>query len=283
MTAAAYAIPRRRRSVLPGFGLTLGITLVYLALIVLAPLGVLAARASALGLIGIWDIAMQPRVLAALRTTFGISLAAALVDVFFGGIVAWTLTRYRFPGRRLLDAIVDLPFALPTAVSGIALAALYAPNGWLGRPLAAIGIKIAFTRWGILVALIFVGLPFVVRTVQPLIAELELELEEASATLGATRRHTLMRVLLPALTPALLTGFALAFARGVGEYGSVIFIAGNLAYISEIAPLLVVVKLEEYDYAGATAIAAIMLVISFITLLAINLIQSWSGRRFGHV
>lgn len=221
--------------------------------------------------------------LAALRTTFGISLAAALVDVFFGGIVAWTLTRYRFPGRRLLDAIVDLPFALPTAVSGIALAALYAPNGWLGRPLAAIGIKIAFTRWGILVALIFVGLPFVVRTVQPLIAELELELEEASATLGATRRHTLMRVLLPALTPALLTGFALAFARGVGEYGSVIFIAGNLAYISEIAPLLVVVKLEEYDYAGATAIAAIMLVISFITLLAINLIQSWSGRRFGHV
>lgn len=280
---AAYAIPRRRRSVLPGFGLTLGITLVYLALIVLAPLGVLAARASALGLVGIWDIAMQPRVLAALRTTFGISLAAALIDVFFGGIVAWTLTRYRFWGRRFFDAIVDLPFALPTAVAGIALAALYAPNGWLGKPLAALGIKIAFTRWGILVALIFVGLPFVVRTVQPLIAEIEQELEESSATLGATRRQTLLRVLLPPLTPALLTGLALAFARGVGEYGSVIFIAGNLAYISEIAPLLVVVKLEEYDYAGATAIAAIMLVISFITLLAINLIQSWSGRRFGHV
>jgi sulfate transport system permease protein len=261
----------------------MGVTLAYLALIVLIPLGVLAARASSLGLPGIWHIAMQPRVLAALKTTFGISLAAALVDTVFGAVVAWTLTRYRFPGRRALDAAVDLPFALPTAVAGIALATLYAPNGWLGRPLAAIGIKIAFTRWGILMALIFVGLPFVVRTVQPLIAELEREFEEASATLGATRWQTLARVMLPPLAPALLTGLALAFARGVGEYGSVIFIAGNLPFVSEIAPLLIVVKLEEYDYAGATAIAAIMLVISFAMLLAINWIQLQSARRFGHV
>ena len=279
----AFAAPRRQRSVLPGFGLTMGVTLAYLALIVLIPLGVLAARASSLGFAGIWQIAMQPRVLAALKTTFGISLAAAVVDVVFGALVAWTLTRYRFPGRRAFDAAVDLPFALPTAVAGIALATLYAPNGWLGRPLAAYGIKIAFTRWGILVALIFVGLPFVVRTVQPLIAELERELEEASATLGATRWQTLARVMLPPLAPALLTGLALAFARGVGEYGSVIFIAGNLPFVSEIAPLLIVVKLEEYDYAGATAIAAIMLVISFAMLLAINWIQLQSARRFGHV
>jgi sulfate transport system permease protein len=222
-------------------------------------------------------------VLASLKTTFGVSLAAALIDVVFGAIVAWTLTRYRFPGRRLIDALVDLPFALPTAVAGISLAALYAPNGWLGAPLAAIGVKIAFTRWGILVALTFVGLPFVVRTVQPLIEELEREVEEASATLGATRWRTVWRLLLPPLVPALLTGLALAFARGVGEYGSVIFIAGNLAYVSEIAPLLIVVKLEEYDYAGATGIAAIMLFISFVVLLTINLIQAWSRRWAGHV
>jgi sulfate transport system permease protein len=278
------AKPRGRKAgVMPGFRLTLGFTLIYLTLIVLFPLGVLVARASSLGLGGILAAALEPRVAAALRTSFGISLAAALVDVAFGGVVAWSLTRYRFPGRRWLDAAVDLPFALPTAVAGIALASLYAPNGWLGKPLAALGVHIAFTRWGILVALIFVGLPFVVRTAQPLIADLDQEIEEASATLGATRLQTFARVLLPALAPALLTGLALAFARGVGEYGSVIFIAGNLAYISEIAPLLVIVKLEEFDYAGATAIAAIMLAISFVMLLTINGLQSWSRRRFGDV
>jgi sulfate transport system permease protein len=250
---------------------------------VLFPLGVLVSRAYSLGLDGLWATATQPRVLAALKTTFGFSLSAAVIDVIFGGIIAWTLTRYRFAGRRYLDAIVDLPFALPTAVAGIALASLYAPNGWLGAPLAAVGVKIAFTRWGILIALIFVGLPFVVRTVEPLIADLEKELEEASATLGATRWQTIWRVILPPLAPALLTGLALAFARGIGEYGSVIFISGNIAYVSEIAPLLVVVKLEEYDYAGATGIAAIMLAISFLMLLAINFIQSWSRRRFGDV
>ena len=273
----------RRESVLPGFGWTMGWTLLYLTLIVLFPLGALIAKASGIGASGIWAVATEPRVTAALRTSFGISLSAALIDVVFGGVIAWTLTRQRFPLRKLFDAAVDLPFALPTAVSGIALAALYAPNGWLGKPLAAIGVKIAYTRWGILVALIFVGLPFVVRTVQPIIADLEKEMEEASATLGARPAQTFFRVLLPPLVPALLTGLALAFARGVGEYGSVIFIAGNLAYVSEIAPLLVVVKLEEYDYVGATAIAAIMLAISFVMLLAINGLQSWTRKRFGDV
>jgi len=273
----------KKPSALPGFGLALGCTLAYLALIVLFPLSALIAKASSLGFAGVWAVAMQPRVLAALKTTFGISLAAAVIDVFFGGIVAWTLTRYRFPGRRFFDAIVDLPFALPTAVAGVALATLYAPNGWLGAPLAKLGVKIAFTRWGILVALAFVGLPFVVRTVQPLIEELEIELEEASATLGATRWQTLRRVLLPLLTPALLTGLALAFARGVGEYGSVIFIAGNIAYVSEIAPLLIVIKLEEYDTAGATGVAAILLAVSFLILLTINLLHAWSRRRLGDV
>jgi sulfate transport system permease protein len=283
MTLSIAGASFRKPSALPGFAPALGFTLVYLALIVLLPLGALIAKASSLGFAGLWAVATEPRVLAALKTTFGVSFAAALIDVVFGAIVAWTLTRYRFPGRRLVDALVDLPFALPTAVAGIALAALYAPNGWLGAPLAAIGVHIAFTRWGILVALTFVGLPFVVRTVQPLIEELDKELEEASATLGASRLRTLLSVALPPLVPALLTGLALAFGRGVGEYGSVIFIAGNIAYVSEIAPLLVIVKLEEYDYTGATGVAAIMLAVSFTMLLTINLLHAWSRRRLGDV
>lgn len=287
MTSPTLAGRNARRfkapSVIPGFALTFGYTLLYLGLIVLFPLATLIWRSSGLGFSGLWQIATEPRVAAALRTTFFISLAAAVVDLFFGLIVAWVLTRYHFPARRLLDAFVDLPFALPTAVAGISLAALYAPNGWFGAPLADVGVKITFTRSGILVALIFIGLPFVVRTVQPIISELEVELEEASATLGATRVQTIARVLLPPLVPALLTGFALAFARGVGEYGSVIFISGNIAYVSEIAPLLIIVKLEQYDYAGATGVATIMLAISFFALLLINLIQAWSRKRFGHV
>jgi sulfate/thiosulfate transport system permease protein len=287
VTSPSFAGHNARRfkapSVIPGFGLTLGYTLFYLGLVVLFPLATLVWRSSELGLSGLYRVASEPRVAAALWVTFSISFAAALIDLFFGLIVAWSLTRYSFPGRRLLDAFVDLPFALPTAVAGISLAALYAPNGWFGAPLADVDVKIAFTRMGILVALVFIGLPFVVRTVQPIITELEVELEEASATLGATRWQTVVRVLLPPLAPALLTGFALAFARGVGEYGSVIFISGNIAYVSEIAPLLIVVKLEQYDYAGATGIATIMLAISFVALLVINLIQAWSRKRFGHV
>jgi sulfate transport system permease protein len=287
VTSPTFASRNARRftapSVIPGFGLTFGYTLLYLGLVVLFPLATLVWRSSGLGFSGLYDIAREPRVAAALQTTFFISFWAATIDLVFGLIVAWTLTRYDFPGRRLLDAFVDLPFALPTAVAGISLAALYAPNGWFGEKLATIGVKIAFTRWGILVALVFIGLPFVVRTVQPIISELENELEEASATLGASRLQTVLRVLLPPLVPALLTGFALAFARGVGEYGSVIFISGNIAYVSEIAPLLIIVKLEQYDYAGATGIATIMLAISFVALLVINLIQAWSRRRFGHV
>ncbi len=273
----------KSRSALPGFAVTMTATLAYLALIVLLPLSALLAKASALGLSGIFAVAVEPRVLAALRVTFGASLAAALIDVVFGTIVAWVLTRYRFPGRRVLDAMVDLPFALPTAVAGISLSALYAPNGWFGSALGRLGFKVAFTPWGILVALVFVGLPFVVRTLQPILESLDIELEEASATLGAHRFATIRRVLAPQILPALLTGLALAFARGVGEYGSVIFIAGNVAYVSEIAPLLIIVKLEEYDYAGATAIASIMLAISFVMLLVINSVQAWSRRRLGDV
>ena len=270
-------------SALPGFGLALGYTLVYLCLIVLLPLSALAWKTSGLGVSGILEIAGDDRVAAALRVTFGLSFAAALVNVLFGVIVAWVLTRYEFTGRRLLDAAVDLPFALPTAVAGLALTGLYASNGWIGQFLAPLGIKVAFTRAGIFVALVFIGLPFVVRTLQPVLAELDTEIEEASATLGATRLQTIIRVILPPLLPAVLTGFALAFARAIGEYGSVIFIAGNIPYVSEIAPLLIVQKLEENNYAGATAIASIMLVISFAMLLAINLIQAWSRRRSGHV
>ena len=271
----------RQPSVIPGFGLTLGFSLAYLTLIILIPLSALVWRSAALGWTDFWAIATDRRTLGALKVSFGTAFIAASVNVVFGAIVAWVLVRYRFPGRRVIDAMVDLPFALPTAVAGIALTTLYAPKGWIGSLLAPLGLKIAYTPLGIVIALIFIGLPFVVRTVQPVIEEIDKEVEEAAATLGASRFQTVTRVLLPGLAPAIITGFALAFARGVGEYGSVIFIAGNLPYVSEIAPLLIVIKLEEYDYAAATAIAAIMLGLSFVMLLAINLIQSWSRKRYG--
>lgn len=269
-----------RPSALPGFGLTLGFASAYLSLIVLLPLVVLVWRASELGIDGIWRVATTPRVFAALEVSFITALLAALLNAFFGTLVAWVLVRYEFPGRRWLDAAVDLPFALPTAVAGIALAALYAPNGWIGALFAPLGIKIAFTPVGIFIALVFIGLPFVVRTVQPVLQDFEREVEEASATLGATRWQTASRVILPALVPALVTGVALAFARAVGEYGSVIFIAGNIPFVSEIAPLLIVTRLEEFDYAGASAIAVVMLAISFVALLVINSIQALSRRRY---
>ncbi|CAN7715706.1 sulfate ABC transporter permease subunit CysT [Rhizobium leguminosarum] len=272
----------KRPSVIPGFGMALGLTLTWLTLLILIPLSGLAVRSSALGWEKFWSIAVDPRTLNALRISFGSAFIAAIVNAVFGIILAWVLVRYRFPGKRIIDAMVDLPFALPTAVAGIALATLYAPNGWIGQFLTPLGIKIAFTPAGIVVALIFVGLPFVVRTVQPVMEEIDKEVEEAAATLGANRFQTIFRVLLPGLAPAVLTGFALAFARGVGEYGSVIFIAGNLPFKSEIAPLLIIIKLEEYNYAAATGIAAIMLVLSFALLLVINLIQSWSRRRYGY-
>ena len=285
MSLAAPAAARTsfpKPSALPGFGITFGFALTYLSLIVLIPLAVLVWRASGLGLDGIWKVATTPRVLAALQTSFLLSAYAALTNALFGVIVAWVLVRYSFPGKGLLDATVDLPFALPTAVAGIALASLYAPNGWIGALFAPWGIKIAFTPLGIFIALVFIGLPFVVRTVQPVLEDLDREIEEASATLGASRRQTLLRVVLPALAPAILTGVALAFARAVGEYGSVIFIAGNMPFVSEIAPLLIVARLEEFDYAGAAAIATIMLAISFAVLLAINSLQALSRHRFGH-
>jgi sulfate transport system permease protein len=273
----------RKRSVLPGFGLSLGYTVAYLSLIVLIPLAGLAIRTATLGWDEFWAIALDERVANALQLSFGAALAAALINTVFGVIVAWVLVRYRFPGRRILDAAVDLPFALPTAVAGIALAALYAPSGLFGSVLEEqFGIKVGFTPLGVVLALVFVGLPFVVRTVQPVLEEADREIEEAAASLGAGRGRIIRRVILPGLIPALLTGFALAFARGVGEYGSVIFIAGNLPYVSEIAPLLIVIRLEENNYAGATAIAVIMLAISFASLFAINLIQAWSRRMLGH-
>ncbi|MFO1187330.1 MAG: sulfate ABC transporter permease subunit CysT [Alphaproteobacteria bacterium] len=272
----------RKPSVIPGFRLTLGLTFAYLGLIVLIPLAGAILTSGSLGPERFWRIATEPRTIAALRLSFGAGLIAALVNAVFGVIVAWVLTRYRFPGRRIVDAAVDLPFALPTAVAGIALAALYAPKGWIGQLFAPLGIKIAYTPIGIIIALIFVGLPFVVRTVQPVLADLDREVEEAAATLGARRVQTIFRVTLPSLTPAILTGFALALARAVGEYGSVIFIAGNLPNVSEIAPLLIVIRLEAFDYAGATTIATVMLAISFLMLLFINLVQGYRRRRFGH-
>jgi sulfate transport system permease protein len=281
VTAAALPrlLPLRQPSVIPGFGMTLGLTLFWLGLIVLVPLASLFLKAGTLGWSGFAQAAFDDRVIAALKLSFGISLAAAAVNAVFGLILAWVLVRYEFPGRRIADAIVDIPFALPTAVAGIALTALFAENGWLGAPLAALGLKIAFTPTGIFVALVFIGLPFVVRTLQPILLDLEAELEECAATLGASRWQTFWRVTLPILLPGLATGFALAFARAVGEYGSVIFIAGNMPMISEIAPLLIVIKLEEYAYGQATAIAAVMLILSFVLLLLINLLQRWSRRR----
>ncbi|MFC3571586.1 sulfate ABC transporter permease subunit CysT [Paracoccus sp. TOH] len=274
---------RIQNSPMPGFALGMGITLTMLSLIVILPVGALLAQGASYGAEGIWKTVNTPRVWAALYLSFRLAFFAALFNLVFGTLLAWVLARYRFAGRRLVDALVDLPFALPTAVAGIALTALYAPNGVLGGIAKALGGKIAYTPSGILIALIFVGLPFVTRTVQPVIAEIEQEVEEASATLGAGRFHTLRRVILPMLMPAALTGFALSLARAVGEYGSVIFIAGNLPLKTEIAPLLIVIKLEEFDYDGAAAIGIAMLLISFTMLLVINLIQIWSRRRIGHV
>lgn len=270
----------KKPSVIPGFGLTMGFTLAYLGLIVLLPLAALAVKAAGLGWDGFWNAVLTPRVLAAFKISFGLSLVAAAINAVFGFIVAWVLVRYRFPGAKIIDALVDLPFALPTAVAGIALSALYAPNGWVGKPLMEwFGLKVAFTPLGIAIALTFIGLPFVVRTVQPILQDLPPEEEEAAASLGATRWQSFRRVVFPSLFPALLTGFALAFARGVGEYGSVIFIAGNMPGVSEIVPLLIVIKLEQYDYAGAAAVATLMLAASFALLLILNLLQAWMRSR----
>jgi len=271
----------RKPSVLPGFGLTLGYTLIYLSVIVLLPLAALLLRPAELGWTGFWHALMQPRVLAALRLSFAASFLAASVNAVFGLLIAWMLVRYRFPGKRIVDALVDLPFALPTAVAGISLTTLYVPNGWIGQFFDLVGIKVAFRPLGIVIALIFVGLPFIVRTVQPVIQDLDAEVEEAAFTLGASRPQTMWRVILPTILPALLTGFALALARAIGEYGSIIFIAGNMPMVSEIAPLLIVIKLEQFDYAGAAAIGVMMLAASFVLLLAINLIQRWSRRWAG--
>jgi sulfate transport system permease protein len=266
----------KRPSVLPGFGPALGYTLFYLSLVVLLPLAGLVLRPVELGWSGFWHAVSAPRVLAALRLSFGAALIAASINAVIGLVIAWALERYRFPARRIIDALVDLPFALPTAVAGIALTSLYAPNGWLGSQLEPLGIKVAFSPVGVVVAMVFIGLPFVVRTVQPVLQDLDLEVEEAAVTLGASRFATFWRIVLPVILPALLTGFALAFARAVGEYGSIIFIAGNMPMVSEIAPLLIIIKLEQFDYAGAAAIGVVMLAISFILLLVINLLQRWS-------
>jgi len=273
------AIRFKKRSVLPGFGLAMGFTLTYLSLIVLIPLAGTFLKTATLTWGDFWKIVTAPRALASYRLTFGASFIGALINAVFGLIVAWVLVRYKFPGRRLVDALVDLPFALPTAVAGIALTAIYSSNGWVGRLTEPLGLKIAFTPLGVVLALTFIGLPFVVRTVQPVLEDLDPEVEQAAASLGANRRQTFLRVVLPTVWPALMTGFALAFARAVGEYGSVIFISGNMPMRTEITPLLIVTKLEQYDYAGATAIAVSMLVVSFGLLLVINLLQWWGSRR----
>jgi sulfate transport system permease protein len=276
----ALALPRiRNRSALPGFGLSMGFTLFYLSAIVLIPLMALIIRPWELGFADFWREITAPRVLAALKLSFGASAIAAAVNSVFGLVVAWVLVRYRFPGKKVVDALVDLPFALPTAVAGIALSALYAGNGWIGGPMERAGIKVAYTPRGVVVALIFIGLPFVVRTLQPVLADLSRDSEEAAATLGATRLQTFRRVILPTLAPTLLTGTAMAFARAVGEYGSVIFIAGNLPMVSEITPLLIIIKLQEYDYAGAAAVGVVMLAVSFVFLFALNALQAIVSAR----
>ncbi|WP_448664324.1 sulfate ABC transporter permease subunit CysT [Sphingomonas sp. CJ20] len=272
-------LARRRNSIVPGFGLTLGFTLIWLGLIVLIPLGALFLRAAGLGWTGFVEVGLSDRAIAAYRLSFGAALLAAAINAVFGLLIAWILVRYDFPGKRIVSAIVDLPFAIPTAVAGIALTALYAPNGWLGATLVPLGIKVAYSPLGVTVALVFIGLPFVVRSVEPVLADLGADVEEAAESLGASPLDTFRRVILPAILPSLLTGFAMAFARGVGEYGSVIFIAGNMPYVSEIAPLLIVTQLEQYDYAGATAIAVVMLLASFAILLGINLLQAWTRSR----
>ena len=270
---------KKYNNVLPGFNLSLGFTIFYLSLIVLIPLSAAFIKTSTLSLHEFWVAVASPRVVASYKLTFGASLIGASINALFGLLTAWVLTRYTFPGKRIIDALVDLPFALPTAVAGIALTAIYAPNGWIGSLLAPHGIKVAFTPIGIVIALTFIGLPFVVRTVQPILEDLEAETEEAAASLGANRWQTFTKIIFPAIAPALLTGFSLAFARAIGEYGSVIFIAGNMPMVSEITPLIIITKLEQYDYAGATAVAVVMLVISFILLLGINGLQWWNSRR----
>jgi sulfate transport system permease protein len=279
--AAMVGARRAPRRVLPGFGLSLGYAITYLSLLVLIPLSAVFFKTATLGWESFWSVVTAPRVVASYKLSFGTSLLAAGLNAVFGLLLAWSLVRYTFPGKKIVDALIDLPFALPTAVAGIALTALYAGNGWLGSWLEPRGIKVAFTPLGILVALTFIGLPFVVRTVQPVLEDLDTELEEAATSLGAHRWQTFRHVVLPILTPALLTGFALAFARAVGEYGSVIFIAGNLPMVSEITPLMIITKLEQYDYAGATAIAAVMLIVSFVLLLAINGLQAWAAKSRG--
>jgi sulfate transport system permease protein len=269
----------KHKNVLPGFNLSLGYTIFYLSLIVLIPLSAAFIKTTELSLHEFWSVVTAPRVMASYRLTFGASLIAALINGVFGLLTAWVLVRYRFPGKKIIDALVDLPFALPTAVAGIALTAVYSSNGWIGAWLEPHGIKVAFTPLGVVVALTFIGLPFVVRTVQPVLEDLEAETEEAAASLGANRWQTFSKIIFPAIWPALLTGFALSFARAIGEYGSVIFIAGNMPMVSEITPLIIITKLEQYDYAGATAVAVVMLVISFLLLFSINGLQWWFSRR----
>ncbi|OWW88928.1 sulfate ABC transporter permease subunit CysT [Acinetobacter baumannii] len=280
-TFTDYVAYSERSRVLPGFGLSLGFTLAYVSFIVLIPLAAVFIKSFGIGWDGLWEILTSERILKSLQLSFSSALIAAFINVVFGLLLAWCLVRYNFPGKRLVDALVDLPFALPTAVAGIALTSLYAPTGWIGQYLEPLGIQVAYTPIGITLALVFIGIPFIVRTVQPVLSDIETELEEAASALGANRWQTITKIILPILLPALFTGFALAFARGVGEYGSVIFIAGNQPFKTEIAPLMIISRLEEYDYAGATTIAAVMLVLSFIILFVINLLQAWANRRTG--